>query len=68
MKASGLFFEAYKGNSILLKKDKYIPVDKISHPPQEDTIALYFKEAKDQFEEDGIIRKGFQHAAKSPLQ
>lgn len=64
MKASKLFFEAYKGSSILPKKDKYIPVDKISHPPQDDTIALYFKEGKDKFEEDGIIRKGFQHAAR----
>ena len=64
MRASKLFFEAYKGSSILPKKDDYIPIDRISNPPQDDTIAFYFKEGKDQFEENGIIRKGFQHAAR----
>lgn len=32
--------------------------------PQDDTIAFYFKEGKDQFEERAIVSKGFQHAAR----
>ena len=58
------FFEEYKENSVLPKKDKYVAVDKISTLLQDDTIAFYFKAGEDQFEENGIARKGFQHAAR----
>jgi hypothetical protein len=64
MKASKLFFEEYKESSVLPKKDDYIGIDHITDPPQDDTIAFYFKEGQDQLEENGITRKGFQYAAR----
>ena len=64
MKAIKLFFEERNNRSVLPNKDYYIATDKISSSPSDDTIAFYFKAGQDTLEEEGIMRKGFQHAAR----
>lgn len=64
MESTKLFFENHKDHSVLLKKANYVAVNKIPHPPLDDTIAFYFKEGKDEFEGKEIVSKGFQHAAR----
>ena len=64
MAATKTFFEKYKDNSVLSKKDDYIAVDKISSPPKDDTIAFYFKDEPDEVVGINVNIKGFQHASR----
>ena len=62
--ATKSFFDEYKENSVLPKKDDYLAVDEIPANPLDDTIAFYFKEGEETFEESKISYKGFKHAAR----
>lgn len=66
LKATKSFFDEFNNKSVLPQKDNYIAVEKISYPPSDDTIAFYFKEGKDFFDEEknAVSYKGFQHAAR----
>ena len=59
-----LFFDHYSQKSVLPKKNDYIAVDEISYPPEDDTIAFYFKDGEETFDSNEIKYKGFQHASR----
>ena len=63
-KAVKLFFDHYSQKSVLPKKNDYIAVDEISYPPEDDTIAFYFKDGEETFDSNEIKYKGFQHASR----
>lgn len=68
MEAVKIFFDQNTDTSVLINKPQYKPTEFITQPPDDNTIAFYFKSGRDQFIQESkkisLIPQGFSHAAR----